>query len=82
MKIDYMKKPILFSLIILATSALSSFIDFDEEMVFVCDSPRVKCFYYMPCDALKNQCQGNKIFRVTLLRAKQLGKENCDCEKN
>jgi hypothetical protein len=77
-----MKKIILFSLIILTISTLSSFIDFDEEMVFVCDSPRVKCFYYMPCDALKNQCQGNKIFRVTLQRAKQLGKESCDCEKN
>lgn len=51
-------------------------------MVFVCDKPTVKCFYYMPCNALKNQCQGNKIFRVSLSRAKQLGKEKCDCENN
>ena len=63
-----MKKTISFILIILATSTLSSFIDFDQDMVFVCDSPRVKCFYDMPCDTLKNQCQGNKIFRVTLSR--------------
>ena len=76
-------KNIIFScFVILSTIAFFSFIDFDQETVFVCDSPRVKCFYYMPCDSLKNECQGNKIFRVSLSRAKQLGKEQCDCENN
>jgi hypothetical protein len=77
-----MKKIIFYCSIILSSLTLSSFLYFDEEMVFVCDSPRVKCFYYMPCDSLKNDCKGNKIFRVSLSRAKQLGKEQCDCESN
>lgn len=77
-----MKKIFFFFFIAISSSLLFSFIDFDEEMVFVCDKPTVKCFYYMPCNALKNQCQGNKIFRVSLSRAKQLGKEKCDCENN
>ena len=80
--IVFMRKLLFFCLLILPIMSFISSVDNQDEMVFVCDNHRVKCFYYLPCEALRNECQGNKIFRVSLNRAKLLGKEKCNCEND
>ena len=51
-----------------------------RDMVFVCDSPKVKCYFKMPCKKLTDLCKGNRVFRVSLARAIELDKKECNCK--
>ena len=75
----------LFILISISTANLSFSLfqdtDSPRKLVYVCDNPRVKCYFESPCEDLNKLCENGKIFKVSVLRAEQLGKEKCDCEK-
>ena len=51
-----------------------------REMVYVCDSARVKCYFKMPCKKLTNLCKGGRVFKVSLERATELNKKECNCK--
>ena len=50
-----------------------------REMVYVCDSARVKCYFKMPCKKLTDLCKGGRVFKVSLERATELNKKECNC---
>ena len=51
-----------------------------REMVYVCDSARVKCYFKMPCKKLTDLCKGDRVFKVSLERATELNKKECNCK--
>jgi hypothetical protein len=51
-------------------------------MVYVCDNARVKCYFKMPCKKLTDLCVGNRVFKVSLERAKELDKKECNCKED
>ena len=51
-----------------------------REMVYVCDSARVKCYFKMPCKKLTDLCEGRRVFKVSLKRAIELDKKECNCK--
>ena len=53
-----------------------------REMVYVCDNARVKCYFKMPCKKLTDLCVGNRVFKVSLERAKELDKKECNCKED
>jgi hypothetical protein len=52
-----------------------------EQIVFTCDHPAVKCYYVRACNALDEKCTNYKgsIYKMPLSRAKAKGKVECDC---
>ena len=49
--------------------------------VYICSAPRVPCYYKLPCRKFSEEvCTGNKIFKISLEKAKQMGKKECDCK--
>lgn len=63
-----------------------SFYDFSKEtqnFVYTCSNPNLKCFYKFPCSEFFRDCNQNKgkVMKVTLERAKALGKEECSCSR-
>ena len=51
-----------------------------REMVYVCDSARLKCYFKMPCKKLTDLCNGGRVFKVSLERAIELDKKECNCK--
>jgi|TARA_B110000908_G_scaffold163052_1_gene209225 hypothetical protein len=51
-----------------------------REMVYVCDSARVKCYFIEPCKKLTDLCEGRRVFKVSLARAIELDKKECNCK--
>ena len=49
-------------------------------MVYVCDSARVKCYFIEPCKKLTDLCEGRRVFKVSLARAIELDKKECNCK--
>lgn len=65
----------------------SSFVKKDSfeqvQNVYICSNPKLKCYYTRPCKDSSDACSkaNGKIYKVTLERAKSLGKEKCDCKE-
>lgn len=51
--------------------------------VYICSNPNYKCYFVFPCKKSSDFCSeiNGKIYKVTLDRAKSLGKEECDCKE-
>ncbi len=54
-----------------------------QNFVYTCSNPSLKCFYKFPCSDFFRDCNQNKgkVMKVTLERAKSLGKEECSCSR-
>tara|TARA_B100001175_G_scaffold64246_1_gene52398 strand:- start:7261 stop:7506 length:246 start_codon:yes stop_codon:yes gene_type:complete len=52
-----------------------------QKFVYTCSNPNLKCYYKFPCSDFFRDCNQNKgkVMKVTLERAKALGKEECSC---
>jgi len=52
-----------------------------QTFVYTCSHPSLKCYYKTPCSDFFRDCNQNKgkVMKVTLERAKALGKEECSC---
>jgi hypothetical protein len=52
-----------------------------QKFVYTCSNPSLKCYYKFPCSDFFRDCNQNKgkVMKVTLERAKALGKEECSC---
>ena len=57
--------------------------DQQKSFVYVCNHPGLKCYFEKPCNDYFEMCKGNngRILKVSLAKAKAMGKEKCDCEK-
>ena len=65
---------------------LSSFREFapsEVTHVYICSNPNYKCYFVFPCKKSSDICSeiNGKLYKVTLARAKSLGKEKCDCKE-
>ena len=80
-----MKKKIILG--VLSVMFFSSFVKKDtieqNQNVYICSNPKLKCYYTRPCKDSSDFCSSakGKIYKVTLKRAKTLGKEKCDCKE-
>ena len=78
-----MKKQIILGLV--SVMFFSSFIENNtieqNQNVYICSNPKLKCYYTRPCKDFSDFCSKakGKIYKVSLKRAKALGKEKCDC---
>jgi hypothetical protein len=78
-----MKKQIILGLV--SVMIFSSFIENNtieqNQNVYICSNPKLKCYYTRPCKDFSDFCSKakGKIYKVSLKRAKALGKEKCDC---
>ncbi len=55
-----------------------------EDFVYICNKPGQKCYYLLPCNDLRVECnevQG-KLFKVPLSRAIQMKRSKCDCKES
>ena len=54
----------------------------EEEFVYLCNKPGQKCYYTIPCQILRDNCNevNGKIFKVPLSRAIQMKREKCECQ--
>ena len=54
----------------------------NEEFVYICNKPGQKCYYIIPCEALREACNkaNGKLFKVPLSRAIQMKKTECNCK--
>ncbi|CAI8291182.1 MAG: Uncharacterised protein [Bacteroidetes bacterium MED-G17] len=54
----------------------------NEEFVYICNKPGQKCYYIIPCEALREACNkaNGKLFKVPLSRAIQMKRTECNCK--
>lgn len=54
----------------------------NEEFVYICNKPGQKCYYIIPCEALREACNkaNGKLFKVPLSRAIQMKRTKCNCK--
>ncbi|MDA8948231.1 hypothetical protein N9H57_03740 [Flavobacteriaceae bacterium] len=74
---------LIFSLVVvLALSKLKSAEKNIEEFVYLCNKPEQKCYYIIPCETLRENCNkaNGKLFKVPLSRAIQMKRTECNCE--
>ena len=68
--------------ILLTFNELSSAEKNSEEFVYLCNKPGQKCYYVIPCETLREDCNkvNGKLFKVPLSRAIQMKRTECSCE--
>ena len=76
---------LLFAISISLLCTFSSFKEYkpsEEKHVYICTNPNYKCYFVFPCKKSSEICSNinGKLYKVTLSRAKSLGKEKCDCK--
>ena len=78
----YIVSLLLLSLILTSFSSKDSSNE-SQNFVYACSNPSLKCYYKFPCSDFFRDCNQNKgkVMKVTLERAKALGKEECSCSK-
>ena len=64
-------------------SSFRQYVPSEETHVYICSNPNYKCYFVFPCKKSSKICSeiNGKLYKVTLARAKSLGKEKCDCNK-
>ena len=66
------------------SSESGSKVTISEDFVYICNKPGQKCYYLLPCNDLRVECnevQG-KLFKVPLSRAIQMKRSKCDCKES
>ena len=81
-RINQITLPAVASLFFFFVGELKSAEKTNEEFVYLCNKPGQKCYYIIPCEALREACNkaNGKLFKVPLSRAIQMKRTKCNCK--